>query len=127
MRQGDHGLKLTGELYVTKKRIRELIPAERYKIRQQEVPQVLARIRDCIAAWSTAALPSSALGKALAYLVEQWPRLIRYTEDGRLEIDNNGVENAIRPFVVGRKNWPLSNPGPGVKTSANLNELIVST
>nr|CRH05938.1 protein of unknown function [similar to C-terminal part of transposase] [Candidatus Magnetococcus massalia] len=47
-----------------------------------------------------------------------------YTEDGRLEIDNNGAENAIRPFVIGRKNWLFSNSVRGVKASANLYGLI---
>ena len=46
--------------------------------------------------------PTCATGKALNYLNHEWKKLIRYLEDGRLEIDNNGAENAIRPFVVGR-------------------------
>jgi transposase len=54
----------------------------------------------------------------------RWPKLIRYLEDARLEIDNNRVENAIRPFVVGRKNWLFSDSVKGVKASANLYSLI---
>ena len=50
--------------------------------------------------------------------------MLRYLNDGRLEIDNNGAENAIRPFVVGRKNWLFSNSVKGVKASANLYSLI---
>ena len=61
---------------------------------------------------------------ALSYLIDHWPRLIRYLDDGRLEIDNNGVENAIRPFVVGRKGWLFSSSVRGVKSSANLYSLI---
>ncbi len=53
--------------------------------------------------------PGTAAGKALSYLHDEWRRLVRYLEDGRLEICNNGAENSIRPFVVGRKNWPFSN------------------
>ena len=49
--------------------------------------------------------PKMALGKALYYLTNQWPRLIGYLEDGRYPIDNNPVENVIRPFTLGRKNW----------------------
>ncbi len=48
--------------------------------------------------------PKSLLGKAFSYALSNWPRLIRYLEDGRLKPDNNAAENAIRPFVVGRKN-----------------------
>ena len=68
--------------------------------------------------------PTTATGKALNYLHNQWPKLIRYLEDGRLEIDNNRTENAIRPFVVGRKNWLFSDTVNGVKASANLYSLI---
>ena len=68
--------------------------------------------------------PQTATGKALSYLHEQWPKLIRYLADGRLEIDNNLTENAIRPFVVGRKNWLFSDTVQGVTASANLYSLI---
>jgi acylphosphatase len=51
-------------------------------------------------------------------------KLIRYLDDGRLEIYNNGAENAIRPFVLGRKNWMFSASVKGVKASANLYSLI---
>ncbi len=68
--------------------------------------------------------PSSATGQALNYLHNEWDRLIRYLDDGRLEIDNNLAENAIRPFVTGRKNWLFSVSVKGVKASANLYSLI---
>ena len=65
-----------------------------------------------------------ALGKALAYLHHEWDKLIVYLGDGRLEIDNNRTENAIRPFTLGRKNWLFSASVRGVKASANLYSLI---
>jgi transposase len=68
--------------------------------------------------------PSSATGTALNYLHNEWSKLVRYLDDGRLEIDNNLAENAIRPFVVGRKNWLFSASVKGVKASANLYSLI---
>ena len=54
----------------------------------------------------------------------EWPKLVRYLEDGLLEIDNNLAENAIRPFVIGRKNWLFSDSVHGVKASANLYSLV---
>ncbi len=69
-------------------------------------------------------LPSSPLGEALAYLDNHWNGLIRYCEDGRLEIDNNLCENTIRPFVVGRRNWLFSDTVNGAKASAALYSLI---
>ena len=68
--------------------------------------------------------PATATGKALHYLHHEWPKLVRYLDDGRLEIDNNLAENAIRPFVTGRKNWLFSDSVRGVKASANLYSLI---
>jgi transposase len=45
------------------------------------------------------------MGKAIRYAIEQWPQLLDYAADGRIEIDNNIVENAIRPTAIGKKNW----------------------
>jgi transposase len=68
--------------------------------------------------------PRSALGKAMNYAHKQWPKLIVYVEDGRLRIDNNLTENAIRPFVIGRKNWLFCDTVAGANASANLYSLI---
>jgi transposase len=57
-------------------------------------------------------------------LHHQWPHLTRYVEDGRYPIDNNAAENAIRPFVVGRKHWLFSASQAGATASANLYSLI---
>ena len=54
---------------------------------------------------SITALPKSPLADAIGYALRQWEALCRYTEDGSLEIDNNGAENALRPLCLGRKNW----------------------
>jgi len=50
-------------------------------------------------------LPKSPIGKAITYLLLQWPKLIAILQDGRLEIDNNLIENKIRPLALGRKNY----------------------
>ena len=49
--------------------------------------------------------PKSAIGMAMAYTLTLWPRLIRYIDDGRFQIDNNLIENSIRPVALGRKNY----------------------
>jgi len=69
-------------------------------------------------------LPGSLLGKALHYLTAQWPKLARFVDDGRYPIDNNPCENAIRPFVVGRRNWLFSDTVAGANASANLYSLL---
>ena len=68
--------------------------------------------------------PKSALGKALHYLREQWPYLIRYLEDGRLELSNNRAERSIKPFVIGRKNFLFANTPLGAQSSAVIYSLI---
>lgn len=68
--------------------------------------------------------PQSLLGKAVTYTLNQWRRLIVYIEDGRLCPDNNQAENAIRPFVVGRKNWLFSGSPDGAHASAALYSLV---
>ena len=68
--------------------------------------------------------PKSTLGKALHYLLEQWPYLVRYLEDGRLELSNNRAERSIKPFVMGRKNWLFANTPAGAQSSAVIYSLI---
>ncbi len=64
------------------------------------------------------------MGKALHYLKEQWPYLIRYLEDGRLELSNNRAEHSIKPFVIGRKNFLFANTPLGAQGSAVIYSLI---
>jgi hypothetical protein len=85
---------------------------------------LLQTLRDWLDNTLHTTLPKGLLGKALAYLDKNWSRLTVYVEDGRLSIDNNLAENAIRPFVVGRKNWLFSASVAGAKASANLYSLI---
>jgi len=118
------GLALIQKLYRIEKQCRQLSPEDRHARRQKHARPVLEEMR----AWLEDVLPkvppSTTTGKALNYLHNEWDKLIRYLEDGRLEIDNNGAENAIRPFVLGRKNWLFSASVKGVKASVNLYSLI---
>ncbi len=70
--------------------------------------------------------PKGLLGRAISYTLANWEKLIIYIEDGRLRPDNNLVENAIRPFVVGRKNWLFAGSPDGAKASATFFSLIES-
>ncbi len=69
-------------------------------------------------------LPKGKTGEALAYTHKNWVKLTEYIKDGRLSIDNNPVENAIRPFAIGRKNWMFSDSQQGAKASAMLYSMI---
>jgi len=118
------GLALIQKLYRVEKQARRLDPEERYAHRQQQARPVLDDLRSWLDVTLPLVPPTSTTGKALNYLHREWDKLIRYLDDGRIEIDNNGAENAIRPFVVGRKNWLFSASVKGVKASANLYSLI---
>ena len=96
----------------------------RYQIRQQESLPVLEQLRTWLDKTLHSVLPKGALGKALGYLSKNWNKLTVYIEDGRLSIDNNAAENAIRPFVIGRKNWLFSDTPKGANASAALYSLI---
>jgi len=71
-----------------------------------------------------AVVPKSLLGKARNYLRGQWPKLVRYVENGEWPISNNPCENAIRPFCVGRRSWLFSDTVAGANASANLYALV---
>lgn len=69
-------------------------------------------------------LPKSATGGAVGYCLNQWSKLICFLENGRLEIDNNRSERAIKPFVIGRKNWLFSNTPKGASSSSIVYSII---
>jgi transposase len=126
--KAQQGLAWIQQLYRIEKvaRAKGMSSAERKLYRQQEAVPLLAKLRKWLDASLPQVPPGTLLGKALHYLHNEWPRLVRYLEDGRLEIDNNLAENAIRPFVIGRKNHLFSDSVHGVKASANLYSLIES-
>ena len=66
---------------------------------------ILRRIRIALLRIRPRHLPQSAMGKAITYTLDQWPALTRFLADGQIEIDNNRVENSIRPTALGKKNW----------------------
>lgn len=112
------------ELYAVEARAREMKVAERGKLRQERSRPILARIEGLLQRHLHAVAPNSLLGKALHYLAGQWPKLSRYVDNGAWPIDNNLCENAIRPFVVGRRNWLFADTVGGAQASANLYSLI---
>lgn len=117
-------LTLIGKLYAIEKDARALSDAERLALRQSRSHAVIGELRHWLDQVLPTVPPSSVLGNALGYLHRQWPRLIRYLDRGDLPIDNNPAENAIRPFVVGRKAWLFSDTQAGARASALIYSLI---
>ena len=122
--RADMALSLINRLYAIEHELKDASDAERLTARQQRSQPVL----DQLGQWLEKTLPhivgKSALGKALNYLASNWSRLVRYVEAGDLPIDNNRAENAIRPFVIGRKNWLFSDTPGGAKASAQIYSLV---
>jgi transposase len=116
------GLAFIGKLYQLEKVLKDADPDTRHARRQVEALPVLVAFK----AWldKQSVPPKTLLGKAIHYALAEWPRLLIYTQDERLSIDNNGIENAIRPFALGRKNWLFSDTQHGVRASAGLYSLI---
>jgi len=122
--KADMAVSLIAKLYAIEKNLKETDPETRRHIRQQQAVPQLQKIRDWLDKTLHSTLPKGLLGKAVAYLDKNWHKLTVYTQDGRLSIDNNAAENAIRPFVIGRKNWLFSASVNGAKASANIYSLI---
>lgn len=112
------------KLYRIETKIKDETPEEKYRIRQAEALPLLTQFKDWLDKSALHVPPKTALGKAISYSLNQWPKLIRYIEDGNLNIDNNRAERAIKPFVIGRKNWLFSNTVNGANASATLYSLI---
>ena len=97
---------------------------ERHKLRAEKAKPIWDELRIWLDKNIGAVPPKSLTGKAMSYLATDWPRLVRYLEDGRVEISNVLCENAIRPFVIGRKNWLFSDTPDGAHASAKLYSII---
>lgn len=93
-------------------------------MRQKESKPVLDEIKNLLSANRDKVLPQSKLGIAANYTLSRWTLLVKYISDGLIPIDNNLVENAIRPFVIGRKNWLFYDSQDGAKASAFFYSLI---
>ncbi len=117
-------LAFIARLYAIEKNHRDRSEAERLRARQSESGAVLLEFRAWLDAVRPTVPPGTALGKALGYLHQQWPRLIRFIERGDLPIDNNPAENAIRPFVIGRKAWLFADTPAGAQASALVYSLV---
>lgn len=97
---------------------------ERYTLRQQESKPRLEVLHQKLEAWAPKVPPKCTLGGAISYTLEQWPRLERYLEQGFLRPDNNLVENDIRPFALGRKNWLFADTPEGAVASSRFYTLV---
>ena len=117
-------LKYISDLYKIEKELKDASPEHRKEVRNAHSNKILDDFKCWLDRESMLALPKTLIGRAIIYCRNQWPKLIEFLADGRLEIDNNRAERSIKPFVIGRKNWLFSNTPRGAKTSAIIYSIV---
>ncbi len=122
--RADIALNLINKLYGVERDLNTGSDEARKAGRYEHSVPLLAQLKS----WMEKTLPQvtsqNALGKAVSYLASNWSKLERYVEEGFLPMDNNAAERAIRPFVIGRKNWLFSDTPKGAAASAQLYSLV---
>ena len=113
-----------GALYAIERDIRGQAPEQRAAVRERHAAPLLEQMH----AWLCATLPTlsakSNLAAAINYALVRWTQLTRYCHDGRIEIDNNSAERAIRPLVLGRRNYLFAGSDAGGERAANIYSLV---
>jgi transposase len=116
------------ELYGVEREAKEknLNAQDRYLLRREKACAVMDKLGEWLVKEYAQVLPKSAIGKAIYYLVARYNKIYMYLEDGRLEADNNLIENAIRPVALGRKNYLFAGSHTGAKRAAIIYSLLGS-
>jgi transposase len=117
-RQAHYVLGLVAQLYDIEDEVRLQGPEARLAARQDRSVPILNRLEAFLREQKDVALPKSQYGKAIAYALNHWPELRRFTENGVLEIDNNISERTLRLCAIGRKNWMFLGSDRGGETAA---------
>jgi transposase len=122
----DEALDYIGKLYLIEKRAREqeMTVEQIHNLRQEKAKPILKAFEKWLETTQPRTPPQGLLGIAIKYALRNWSKLTVYIEDGRLKPDNNAAENAIRPIVLGRKNWLFSGAPKGADASAVFFSLI---
>lgn len=118
------GVNFINEIYTVERSFEGLDADERHKMRQEKLKPTL----DAFFAWleTISAASGTKLSKAVSYALNEKKYLCRFLDSPYVSIDNNRAENAVRPFVVGRKNWLFSNTQNGARASALIYSLAVT-
>ncbi len=120
------GLKIFGQLYDIERDVRALDADQRLQIRQAKARPIADALHDWMRGQRQKITDGSATAKALDYSLKRWVALTRYLEDGQLPIDNNWIENQIRPVAIGRNNWLFAGSLRAGQRAAAIMSLIQS-
>lgn len=124
--RAEYALEQFAKLYAIERKANELQLdfTERLALRKDEAMPILKELGRWMKDEYIKVLPKSAIGQALGYSIERWDELMIYTTDGKLNIDNNPVENSIRPVAIGRKNYLFAGSHQAAQRSAMLYSLL---
>lgn len=118
------GLEYCNQLFAIQRELADLSYEKRYEQRLLQSKPVVDAFFEWLEIQSQQALPKSSFGSAVTYCLNQRKKLEAFLLDGRLELSNNRAERAIKPFVIGRKNWLFSNTPKGATSSAIIYSII---
>ena len=128
LNRAGEALLMIQDLYEIERKAREqeLSFDQIKELRKLEALPVLDKFENWLIDQSLKVLPKSAIGIAVNYTKNLWPRLRRYVEDGRFQIDNNQIENTIRPVAIGRKNYLFAGSHQGARNAAVIYSLLAT-
>jgi transposase len=118
------GLRRINKLYEIERSYGSASREERTRLRAEKLAPKIEELREWTLASIDRVSPESLSGKAIGYLDKQWSKLERVLEDEKIPLDTNAVERAIRPFVIGRRNWMFADTPSGATASARLYSLV---
>lgn len=122
----EEALRRIGVLYAIEQDAKALQPEQRHAHRQRHAEPLLAAFKHWLDDLAPKVLGNSGLHRAIHYTLKRWDALTRYLDDGRYPIDNNPIENAIRPIAVGRKNWLFAGSETAGQRAAAIMSLIAT-
>jgi len=118
-----HSIQL---LYEVEREAAELSPEARQQLRQQKAKPILDKLRQWLISQRALVTNGTAIAKAINYSLKRWEALVRYVYDGDVPIDNNWVENQIRPWALGRSNWLFAGSLRSGQRAASIMSLVQS-
>ncbi len=122
----EKALAYIGTLYDIERQATELPPDERMRLRDTQARPIVENLRDWLTGQRSQLTNGTRTAKAIDYSLKRWAALVRYLDDGHLPIDNNWVENQIRPWALGRSNWLFAGSLRSGQRAASVMTLIQS-
>ncbi len=121
-----HAVTLIAKLYMIEREIKDLDARGRYEVRQHRAKPIADELHEWLVSQRQRLANADATARVIDYSLGRWRALTRYLDDGNVPIDNNAVENSIRPLALGRRNWLFVGSQDAGERAANIMSLIES-